>query len=216
MSGPFFPSWTNRVRDLFGLAAAGGSVYVVLLIWFGFSPKTVAVGYAPSQPVPYSHAIHVGKLGIDCRYCHTTVEGAAFAAIPPTATCMNCHKTIRTTSPKLLALREAHESGKPLEWIKVHDLPDYSYFNHGVHVGAGVGCVECHGRVDQMDVVTQQAELSMGWCLDCHRDPAVRLRPKELVTSMDWEFDGDRRELGMRLMEEHGIKTSTDCSTCHR
>ena len=214
MPEPIFPSWTNKIRDFIGVVAAGGGLYVVILIWVGFSPKTTAVGYAPHQPVPYSHAVHAGKLGIDCRYCHTTVETTAFAAVPPTATCMNCHKNIRADSPKLAPLRAAHEAGRSLEWMKVHDLPDYVYFDHSVHVNAGVGCAECHGRVDQMDVVVQQAELSMGWCLDCHRDPAIRLRPRDKVTQMDWE--GNRRELGERLMKEHDIQTSTDCSTCHR
>jgi hypothetical protein len=216
MSEPIFPSWTNRIRDLAGFLAAGAGLYMVVVVWVGFSPKTIAVGYAPQQPVLYSHALHAGKLGIDCRYCHTTVEEAAFAAIPPIATCMNCHQNIRAGSPRLEALRDAHDTGRPLEWVKVHDLPDYVYFDHSVHVGAGVGCVECHGRIDQMEVVVQEAELSMSWCLDCHRDPAPRLRPPDQVTRMGWVAEGDRRKLGERLMKEHDIQTSTDCSTCHR
>lgn len=216
MSEPLFPRWTNKLRDLAGVLGAGGSLYAVVIVWFGFSPKTTNVGYAPEQPVPYSHALHAGELGIDCRYCHDTVERTGYAAIPPTQTCMNCHAAVRTESPKLAPLREAHAAGRPLDWIKVHDLPDYAFFNHSVHVNRGVGCVECHGRVDRMEVVRQEQPLSMGWCLDCHRDPAPRLRPPEFVTQMDWAPDEDRRTLGRRLMEEAGIHPSTDCSICHR
>ena len=216
MTDPVFPPWANRLRDVVGALAAGGLVYVVVFVWLGFSPKTIAVGYRPEQPVPYSHRLHAGDLGIDCRYCHNTVEKAGFAAIPPTATCMNCHDKIRTQSPKLEPLRVAHAEGKPVLWHKVHDLPDYVYFNHSAHVTRGVGCVECHGRVDRMEVVEQVSELSMGWCLECHRDPAPRLRPPELVTDMDWQPTEDRRTVGERLMRELGLAPSTSCSTCHR
>jgi hypothetical protein len=216
MSGNIFPRWTNTVRDLSGLAVVGGAVYATVLVWFGFSPKTTDVGYQPTQPVPYSHALHVGQLGLDCRYCHTTVEVTGHAAIPPTQTCMNCHTTIQTTSPKLAPLRDAHAKGEALVWRKVHDLPDYAYFNHSAHVNAGVGCVECHGRVDKMEVVEQVQPLSMGWCLQCHRDPAPRLRPADQVTNMNWTPGEDPAALGKRLMEQNNIHPRTDCSTCHR
>jgi hypothetical protein len=170
----------------------------------------------PEQPVPYSHALHVGQLGMDCRYCHTTVETAAFAALPPTQTCMNCHLQIRAESPKLLAVRESHASGLPVRWVKVHDLPDYVYFDHSAHVARGVGCVECHGRVDRMEVVSQVEPMSMAWCLDCHRDPDRHLRPVEFVTRLDWVPPGDPAVLGRALREENNINPSTDCSTCHR
>jgi hypothetical protein len=168
--------------------------------------------------VPYSHALHAGELGIDCRYCHNTVEKAAHAAIPPTQTCMNCHAKIRTESPKLEPVRSSYASGMPVEWVRVHDLPDYVYFNHSAHVTRGVGCVECHDRVDTMEVVYQARPLSMGWCLDCHRNPETRLRPKEFVTVMDWEpAEGETRAaLGARLRQEYGLNPSEDCSTCHR
>jgi hypothetical protein len=216
MSGNIFPRWTNTVRDLSGLAVVGGAVYATVLVWFGFSPKTTDVGYQPTQPVPYSHALHVGQLGLDCRYCHTTVEVTGHAAIPPTQTCMNCHTTIQTTSPKLAPLRDAHAKGEAVVWRKVHDLPDYAYFNHSAHVNAGVGCVECHGRVDKMEVVEQVQPLSMGWCLQCHRDPAPRLRPADQVTNMNWTPGEDPAALGKRLMEQNNIHPRTDCSTCHR
>ncbi len=216
MSDFIFPQWTNRLKEIGGVLGAGGGLYAVVLVWLGFAPKTITVGYEPEQPIPYSHKLHVGELGIDCRYCHTTVDKAAFAAIPPTQTCMNCHDKIRTESELLKPLREAHAAGLPVEWRKVHDLPDYAYFNHSSHVNKGVGCAECHGRVDTMEVVGIVSELSMGWCLDCHRDPAPRLRPLDKITDLDWEPEEDRRELGERLMEEFDVHTQVSCSTCHR
>ena len=198
---------------LFGLPT-----FLVVLVWLGGSPKTLQVGYMPDQPVPYSHTLHAGELGLDCRYCHNTVENAAHAAVPPTQTCMNCHAKIRAESDKLAPVRASHASGMPVEWVRVHDLPDYVYFNHSAHVTRGVGCVECHDRVDKMDVVYQAQPLSMGWCLDCHRKPESRLRPKEFVTDMDWEpAEGETREaLGARLRQEYDLNPSEDCSTCHR
>ncbi len=211
-----FPPWTNKLRALLGVASVGGLVYLVVFVYYGFSPKTVNVGYQPVQPVPYSHAIHVGKLGMDCRYCHSTVEQSAMAAVPPTATCMNCHERILTQSPKLLPVRESFASGKSIPWVRVHDLPDYVYFNHSAHVQRGVGCVSCHGRIDKMTEVYQAKPLNMGWCLECHRAPEKNLRPKELVTAMDWQPEGDPVALGSKLREENHINPPTDCSTCHR
>ncbi|HOX24702.1 MAG TPA: cytochrome c3 family protein [Candidatus Krumholzibacteria bacterium] len=198
------------------VAAAGGLVYVTVLVTAVFNPHNSAIGYAPTQPVPYSHALHVGELGLDCRYCHTTVEHTARASIPPAEICMNCHKSIFTESPKLLPVREAFATGKPLAWVRVHDLPDFAYFDHSAHVNAGVGCVTCHGRVDRMEVVSQQAKLTMGWCLECHRDPDRNLRPAAEVTNMEWVPDEDPASLGRRLREQHDVNPSTDCTTCHR
>ncbi|HEX5045121.1 MAG TPA: cytochrome c3 family protein [Candidatus Polarisedimenticolaceae bacterium] len=199
-----------------GFLLLGGPLYLIVLLYYGGNPRTTDVGYMPTQPVPYSHALHVGQLGIDCRYCHNTVEVGAQASIPPTQTCMNCHAKIRSQSPKLLPVRESYATGLPVRWTRVHDLPDFVFFNHSAHVRRGVSCVECHGRVDKMEVVYQQEPLSMGWCLDCHRDPDPRLRPVEHVTELDWTPDGDRRTLGSRLRAENAINPSTDCSTCHR
>jgi hypothetical protein len=217
-SGTFsFPRWVDRLRDVLGAILLGIlPLYLVILVWYGASPRTTDVGYAPVQPIPYSHALHAGQLGIDCRYCHNTAEVAAHAAIPPTQTCMNCHAKIRTTSPKLVALRESYTTGMPIPWVKVHDLPDYAYFNHSAHVRRGVGCVECHGRVDKMEVVYQAQTLSMGWCLDCHRNPEPRLRPVDQVTNMAWQPEGDRAELGRKLRAALNLNPSQDCSTCHR
>ncbi len=194
----------------------GGLLYVTVLVYFGASPRTTDVGYRPEQPVPYSHALHVGQLGMDCRYCHTTVETAAFAAIPPARVCMNCHERVRAESPRLAPIRAAAKGGAAVAWVKVHDLPDYVYFNHSAHVRRGVGCVSCHGRIDRAAVVAQAEPLSMGWCLECHRNPDARLRPVDAVTAMDWVAPGDPAELGRTLRAERGIAPSQDCFTCHR
>lgn len=211
-----FPKWTNTLRPALAVGLVGIPLYLVLLIAYGTHGKTTAVGYEPKQPIPYSHALHAGQLGIDCRYCHSTVEKAAMAALPPTQVCMNCHLKIKATSEKLAPLRASFESGMPVHWIKVHDLPDYVYFNHGAHVSQGVGCATCHGRIDKMEVVRQVAPLTMGWCLDCHRHPEKALRPVGEVTRMDYAPAGDQEAIGRRLQAERGIRPSTDCATCHR
>lgn len=171
---------------------------------------------AREQPVQFSHKHHVGELGIDCRYCHTQVERAAYAGIPPTKTCMNCHAQIWTQSPILAPVRDSLKDDVPLEWRKVHDLPDYVYFDHSVHVAKGVGCESCHGRVDRMNQVWQASSLHMEWCLDCHRHPERHVRPRDAVFEMGWTPDADREALGLELMKANDIHTRTDCSTCHR
>jgi hypothetical protein len=221
---PFiFPKWANFLLPAIVVGAVGAMFYLPTVVALGASPLTTAVGYSPVQPVPYSHALHAGKLGIDCRYCHTSVEKAAFAALPPTQTCMNCHANIRTNSAALQPIRDSMASAKPVEWVKVHDLADYVYFNHSAHVNHGVGCIECHGRIDQMVQVAQAKPLSMGWCLECHRDPASHLRPPDVrVTDMDWkspEDDGKRQQLAQELLKTYKIHDAaymTSCSTCHR
>ncbi len=216
MTGPIFPQWLNRIRPLATVVLALVPIYLVAVVYYGGSPATINVGYMPEQPLPYSHALHVGQLGIDCRYCHTTVDKAAFAALPPTSVCMNCHERIATDSPKLALVRESYATGKPIPWVKVHDLPDYVYFNHSAHVTRGVGCISCHGRVDTMEQVRQVKKLSMGWCLECHRNPDPNLRPLDAVTNMTWVPEQDPAVLGPRLRQEYDIHPSTDCSTCHR
>ncbi len=217
MSNFIFPSWTNNLKELLGVLAVGGGLYATVLVWVGFSPSATDVGYAPLQPIPYSHALHAGQLGIDCRYCHNTVESTQHAAVPPTATCMNCHDKVLLDSDKLKLLRDSHAASLPVKWNRVHDLADFAYFNHSRHVNSGVSCVECHGRIDQMEVVRQEQPLSMGWCLECHRDPAPHIRPREEVTNLAWTPEkGDARAVGEKLIQEYGLKPSTDCSTCHR
>ncbi len=211
-----FPRWANKTRHIAGVVLGVAPIYITALFWYGASPKTTDVGYQPTQPVPYSHALHAGELGMDCRYCHNTVEESSHAAIPPTATCMNCHKSVWTKSAKLLPVRESFATQKPVEWVKVHNLPDYVYFNHSAHVTRGVGCVSCHGRVDQMEEVYQHEPLSMSWCLNCHRAPEKNLRPPSEVTNMNWKAPGDPVAYGAKLRKDNNINPPTDCSTCHR
>lgn len=217
-----FPRWVDQVVKVLGLLAVIGGGYATAIVAYGFSPKTTDVGYAPAQPIPYSHAIHAGQLGIDCRYCHTSVEDTAKANIPPTQTCLNCHSSILTESPKLQALRDARDSGLPIRWVRVHSLPDHAYFNHSAHVQRGVGCVSCHGRVDTMEVVRTVQTLSMSWCVDCHRHPEKHVRPADKVTDMTWkpvDAEGkpvDPAEVGRQLIAAYNINPPTDCSTCHR
>src|SRR5690349_5744786 len=214
-----FPRWANFALPAGGVGVIGGLLYVTVLFTFGASPKTLAVGYAPTQPVPYSHALHAGKLAMDCRYCHNTVEKTAFAALPATQTCMNCHTNIHPSKPSLQPIRDSWATGKPVQWVKVHDLPDYVYFNHSAHVSHGVGCIECHGHIDRMEVVHQEKPLSMGWCLDCHRDPAPHLRPKDIApTDMHWKNDLKPEEQKSLLTQYgiHDVAFMQSCSTCHR
>jgi hypothetical protein len=189
---------------------------VVTVSAYLFHPDRAETGYQPMQPVPYSHKLHAGNLGIDCRYCHFTVETSAYAAIPPTETCMNCHARVKPQSELLQLVRESYATGQPISWVRIHKLPDYVYFNHQAHVGAGVSCVSCHGRVDQMAEVQQVKPLSMAWCLECHRAPAASIRPRELVTNLAWKPDRDPAEIGRELIAKNHINPPTNCSGCHR
>jgi hypothetical protein len=195
------------------LLAAGAAI---LLTAYLFRPERVDTGYQPVQPVAYSHKLHAGNLGIDCRYCHFTVERSAFAAIPPTETCMNCHTRVKADSPQLQLVRESYATGRPIPWVHIHKLPDYVYFNHQAHLNAGVSCLTCHGRVDRMAEVRQVKPLSMAWCLSCHRNPAPEIRPRELVTQLDWTPAGDPAALGRELVAKNRIHPPTNCSGCHR
>lgn len=216
MGGTLIPQWIDRARPLVGLLIVGVPLYLVGLFYYGASPKTIDVGYMPEQPVPFSHALHAGKLGMDCRYCHTTVERAAHAALPSTEVCMNCHARIGVNQPSLSPVRQSYAEGTPVPWIRVHDLPDFVYFDHSAHISRGVSCVSCHGRVDRMEKVYQAEPLRMGWCIECHRNPEPHLRPVEFVTDLDWVPPEDPVELGKRLRKENNINPSTDCWTCHR
>ncbi len=180
------------------------------------SSYVTQAGVPREQPVPFSHAHHVGGVGIDCRYCHTSVEDSSFAGIPPTRTCINCHSQLFNDSPTLEPVRESFRTGEPLAWTRVHDLPDYAYFDHGIHVRKGVACVTCHGPVDIMPLTWQHESLQMEWCLECHRHPELYVQPRETVMMTDWEPPADRAALGLELIERYDIRTRTDCSTCHR
>jgi hypothetical protein len=193
-----------------GVAMLGGGV--TFGIWYYFSPKNTQVGYAPEQPVQYSHKLHAGELGIDCRYCHANIERSQEAMIPPTQACMGCHAVVKKDSPKLAAIRGSWAGGTPVEWVRVHRVADYAYFDHSVHLAAGVGCVSCHGRVDQMDVVRQDKPLSMGWCLECHRDPTPNLRPKDQITNMTWTPTAEQAA----QFAEATVRGPEHCSGCHR
>lgn len=193
---------------------AAGALWLTMAV--NRSPYVTGAMEAREQPIPFSHAHHVGGVGIDCRYCHTAVEQAASAGLPPTATCMNCHSQIWADSPTLEPVRASFRDGVPIQWVRVHDLPQFSYFNHSAHVNKGVGCSTCHGRVDQMPLVWQEATLHMEWCLECHREPERFVRPQEAVFDMTWQPPADQLEQGRRLVEEYGIAPRVSCSTCHR
>jgi len=208
--------WLDRARPLVGALLLVAPLYLLGSLYYFGSPQTTDVGYQPKQPLPFSHKLHAGELGIDCRYCHNTVESAAFASVPPTATCLNCHKNIAAESEKMLLVNQSAETGRPIPWVRVHDLPDYAYFDHSAHVLRGVSCVSCHGRVDTMEEVRQVERLSMGWCLECHREPEPHLRPQQFITDLDWIPEEDRWAVGARIRSQNKINPSTDCSTCHR
>ena len=178
------------------------------------SPYVTNQGIAQVQPVPFSHQHHVAGLGIDCRYCHTSVETSNFAGIPPTSTCMNCHSQIWTNAEMLEPVRASFRNNKPLNWVRVHRLPDYVHFNHSIHVAKGVGCATCHGRIDQMNFVYQASPLTMEWCLNCHRNPEKYIRPKEEVFNMAYVAK-NQAELGPRLVKEYRVNKMTSCSVCH-
>jgi len=173
-------------------------------------------GEAREQPIPFSHTHHVGSMGIDCRYCHNTVENSSYANVPPTKTCMNCHSQIWVTSPTLEPVRVSYQKNESIRWTKVHDLPDFVYFNHSIHVKKGVGCETCHGRVDKMPLMYQNASLQMRWCLDCHRAPEKYLRPRSEITTMGYTPSEPQEVIGARLVKEYQVQKLETCYTCHR
>ena len=212
----FHPS-TNTISrvSLFGAAflAAGG---IWLLLQLDRSPFVTRASEPREQPVPFSHQHHVGDIGIDCRYCHTSVEDASFAGIPPTSTCMNCHSQLYADSPTLEPVRRSFREDSSIQWNRVHDLPDFVYFDHSIHVAKGMACVTCHGPVDRMALIRKEYSLKMEWCLDCHRRPERYVRPREAVFSTTWQPPADDPGLSARLMKEYDIKPRVSCSACHR
>ena len=191
-------------------------VLVATLAAINRSSYVTEVGVARSQPVQFSHKHHVGDDGIDCRYCHTSVEDSSFAGIPSTKICMNCHSQIWAESPILEPVRESFRTGKSLEWTRVNNLPGFVYFDHSIHVHKGVGCSTCHGQVDQMPLMWRENSLYMEWCLECHRNPERFVRPREQVFNMDWQPPSDQIALGQKLVQEYKIAQLTSCSVCHR
>jgi len=216
MSQIFHPSFNTISRvSIFGavfiVAAAFGIAYTVAR-----SSYVTEVGVVREQPVPFSHQHHVGDVGLDCRYCHTSVDVSASAGMPPTQTCMNCHAQLFKDSPLLEPVRQSYRTGDPLKWTRVHDLPDFAYFDHSIHVSKGIGCSTCHGRVDDMPLMWREASLQMLWCLDCHRNPEPHIRPRSEIFTMDWQPanapDFDARQ----LMVDYHVDSKTNCSICHR
>jgi hypothetical protein len=213
--------YSQRFDSQFRGAVAGaflGAILGMVGLYYYAPQQYTRVGYAPVQPVSFSHAQHAGQLGLSCLYCHSGVEESSVAKIPPTQTCMNCHQAIKPDSPQIAILKASWEGAKPVPWVRVHRTPDYVFFNHAVHVRRGVGCVSCHGHVNQMPVVAQDQPLSMGWCLDCHRAPENHLRPLREVTNLDWRpRDGtSQRDLGLYLKGESKVQPPEQCAGCHR
>jgi hypothetical protein len=196
------------------LLLVGGLIGLAMLL--GRSSYVTRAQEYVEQPVQFSHLHHVLDDGIDCRYCHTSVETSSFAGIPPTKTCMNCHSQIWQSAPILEPVRASFREDKPMTWVRVHDLPDFVYFNHSIHVKKGMGCETCHGRIDQMPLTKQQNSLQMEWCINCHRNPQDFVRPREEVFTMGYRPTKPQADLGKELVAKYNIKPNTDCSTCHR
>jgi hypothetical protein len=216
MSQIFHPSANGIARIMLAgliiLVATSG----ILLYYVGKAPYVTRAYEARLQPIQFSHERHVAGNGIDCRYCHTAVEKSATAGIPPTKTCMNCHAQILASSPYLEPVRASYANDVSIQWVKVHDLPDFVYFNHSIHVNKGVGCTTCHGQVDKMPLMWTVQTLQMEWCLDCHRAPEKYLRPRAAVFRVDYQPPADQLALGSQLVKDYQVKKLTNCSTCHR
>lgn len=214
-----FPKWSNALPlkiVVFGAVFVTSTLAGIMIY---VTPKYTRVGYQPAQPVPYDHSFHVGQLGLDCRFCHDSVEKSDVANIPAADTCMKCHSMILPESPLLAPIRASFESGEPVAWKRIHQVPDYVYFSHQAHVNRGVSCVDCHGQVDEMKEVFHDQPMSMGWCLDCHRHPEEALRPIEEVFNLQWKHPGGdvgQIQDGLRYVEERNIIPPQSCTGCHR
>jgi hypothetical protein len=215
------PQVFHRSTNTFAKVSIFGALFFIAGATYGLalinrSAYVTEAGVAREQPIQFSHRHHAGELGIDCRYCHTTVERTASAGMPPTQTCMNCHAQIWVDSPMLEPVRASYRTDTSIRWWRVHDLPDYVYFNHSIHVQKGIGCATCHGRVDRMNLTWQEASLQMEWCLDCHRAPERFVRPRAEVFNMAWEPPPNQLDVGRELVRAYKIQRLTDCYTCHR
>jgi hypothetical protein len=245
---PIFPKGIDDLKPVIFLTGLVSVVGIVLIVNFYFTDAHLAVGYKPDQPIPFSHRLHAGEMGIDCRYCHVNVEKSPHATVPASSVCMNCHKHVKKDSPSLKLLRDRFEkyvevekainlsdAGKkvnkikiqsenddylmPIPWIRIHNIPDYAFFDHSVHVNAKVGCVECHGRVDTMAKVKQEKPLTMFWCLDCHRNYEDHVRPDSVkVTDMTWKWENESEaaDFKKKLIDSKKLNPPEDCSACHR
>lgn len=212
-----FPQWFNRLPLRMAIGLVFGGSAVLGGGWYYLTPKYSRVGYQPVQPVPYSHRTHVDQLGLDCRYCHTGVEKSWYANIPSPSVCMNCHSQVLANDARLAPIRDSYKSGEPIDWVQIHKTSDFVYFNHAVHVNRGVGCVSCHGQINEMVEVRHEKPLTMAFCLDCHRNPAPNLRPIDQVYSMNWTNAAFAQvEAGQKMIHDLKIHASDNCYTCHR
>jgi len=209
-----------RSNTIARASIAGAVLLLTGLVWavtaLNLSSYSTRVEIPRDQPVPFSHKHHVSGLGLDCRYCHTSVETSAFAGMPPTETCITCHSQIWSDSPMLEPVRASWRNNESIHWTRVHDLPGFVYFNHSIHINKGIGCQTCHGRVDPMPLMWKVNSLHMGWCLDCHRAPEKYIRPKAAVFQMDYQPPTDQESLGKKLVAEYKVRKLEDCYTCHR
>lgn len=216
MAQIFHPS-TNTFSKV---SIFGAVFFLAATAWlFGVlirSPYATQMHVAREQPIPFSHKHHVQEVGLDCRYCHTSVEDSSFAGLPPTKTCMNCHAQLWADSPMIAPIHESFRTKRSIAWTRVHDLPDFVYFNHSIHVKKGIGCATCHGSVDEMPLMWREATLQMEWCLDCHRTPEKYVRPREEVFNLHWQPNEPQEVLGERLVQAYHIESETSCSVCHR
>lgn len=221
-----FPKATNLIVLKAGFVLSIVGALATVAVWYYFTPKYSRVGYQPVQPVAFDHKLHVGQLGMDCRYCHSYVEVSGHSNVPTTQTCMNCHRDIQKDNLKLQPIRDSWATGQPVEWVKVHNVPDYAYFNHSAHVNRGVSCVSCHGKVNEMKVVFQHEPQSMAWCLNCHRNPQEFVRPLAAdkpgetspIFNLNWKppVGTTQSQLGTKIVQNLKIKPPTDCAGCHR
>ena len=212
-----FPRWTNRLPLMVIVGALLAGTATMGGIWYYFTPEYARVGYTPVQPVPFPHSVHVDQLGLDCRYCHSAVERSWYSNVPAAGTCMNCHNQVLKDDPRLALVRESAATGKPIPWVQVHKLPDFAYFNHSVHVNRGISCIHCHGNINKADEVRHDKTLSMAFCLECHREPAQNLRPKDKVTDLDWNpHEHLPKDWFTKKAEEMKVNPSQNCSACHR
>jgi hypothetical protein len=216
MPEPFHPI----ANTIFRLVLGGAVGLLAFTLWIVFlvvrSPYEMLQDVPREQPVPFSHEHHVGGLGLDCRYCHVTVEESSFADIPPTAICLTCHSQMWAAAPALAPVHESYRTGRSIQWTRVYQLPEFVYFDHSIHIHKGIGCSTCHGQVDQMPLTWQAPRLTMSWCLECHKTPELYVRPKSEVFNMAYKAPPDQRALGLRLVREYNIRSLTSCSICHR
>ena len=213
-----FPRWSNSVPLKVVIVITVLGVTAVAGVSYYLTPKYARVGYAPTQPVAYNHYLHAEQLGLDCRYCHSYVDESGHANVPDSATCMNCHSQVKKDSPLLEPVRKSYETGEPIEWVRIHKVPDYVYFNHAVHVNRGISCVECHGNINEMEVVYHDQPLTMAFCLECHRNPEDKIRPLDEVYNLNWtpENATAHAEWAKEAVINWNINPPQSCSGCHR